>query len=447
MKKSIIIILIALIVTGFAFAGKLTGSAGLRFDVNLDKDDTGYKTWSFVNAASWKYSFDFEVDTTAVEVGEHSTDLWAELAISGSASFGLDEEKDKSGVFDGSYKVELKKAEIHYGEDLIIGLLKVDKGVDYAKHYTKNADGSAKYDTVKDDHEAIAGFTVNFKDWYGGFATKGSWGDETKYTFYGHGRTPEFKFAEDSVTVQAGGYGAYANNSDVFARATYVGGGAKAGYASDKFTAGVGFDAMYDDETFMYEIAANAKYTLNDKCDVKLDVYATPGKLIPLLGVYAGDDADKMKLDAKLSSGYTFDIDENTEVGVTGYVEVTDALIDGREITISATESAKLLEKKALELSLTETYKVYAKTLDLILSAKYTAAKFVASAKISPSFQFANSDADALTKLGFECEIYSEAIIENAKIGLKYSGADFVKAGDTIKKAGTISAYATISFK
>ena len=44
MKKSIIIILIALIVAGFAFAGKLTGSAGLRFDVALDKNDDGFKT-------------------------------------------------------------------------------------------------------------------------------------------------------------------------------------------------------------------------------------------------------------------------------------------------------------------------------------------------------------------------------------------------------------------
>ena len=444
MKKSIIIILIALIVTGFAFAGKLTGSAGLRFDVKLDKDDAGFKNWGFVNASSWQYTFDFEVDTTAVEVGEHKTDLWAELAIEGSASFGINKAPDDGGDFHGEYAVDLSKAEIHYGEDLVIGLLKVGKGVDFASYYKVGANGLPLYDTVKDDHEAIAGFTVNFKDWYGGFATKGSWGDETKYTFYGHARTPEFKFAEDAITVQAGGYGAYANNSDVFARATYLGGGAKAGYASDKFTAGIGFDAMYDDETFMYEAAANAKFTVIEKLDVKLDVYATPGALIPVFTAYAGDDAKKMKLDARLSSGYTFDLNENTEVGVTGYVEVTDALIDGREITISATESAKLLEKKALELSLTETYQVYAKILDLVASVKYTAEKFVATAKLSPSFKF--GDEAKLTKLGFECEIYSEAIIENAKIGLKYSGADFVKAGDTIKKAGTISAYATISF-
>ena len=444
MKKSIIIILIALIVTGFAFAGTLKGSAGIRFDVKLDKDDAGFKNWSFVNASSWQYTFDFEVDTTAIEVGEHKTDLWAELAIEGSASFGINKAPDDGGDFHGEYAVDLSKAEIHYGEDLVIGLLKVGKGVDFASYYKVGANGLPLYDTVKDDHEAIAGFTVNFKDWYGGFATKGSWGDETKYTFYGHARTPEFKFAEDAITVQAGGYGAYANNEDVFARATYVGGGAKAGYASDKFTAGIGFDAMYDDETFMYEAAANAKFTVIEKLDVKLDVYATPGALIPVFAAYAGDDAEKMKLDAKLSSGYTFDINENTEVGVTGYVEVTDALIDGREITISATESAKLLEKKALELSLTETYQVYAKILDLVASVKYTAEKFVATAKLSPSFKF--GDEAKLTKLGFECEIYSEAIIENAKIGLKYSGADFVKAGDTIKKAGTISAYATISF-
>ena len=446
MKKSIIIILIALIVTGFAFAGTLTGSAGIRFDIDLNKDDAGQRNWGFFNEASWKYSFDFEVDTTAVEVGEHQTNLWAELAIDGSATFGLNKATDDEGAFHGEYEVNLTKAEIHYGEDLIIGLLKVDKGVDYAKHYTKNADGSPKYNTVKDDHEAIGGFTVKYKDWYGGFGAKGSWVDENKYTFYGHARTPEFKFAEDQIKVQAGGYGAYANNSNVFARATYIGAGARAAYEADSLKADVGFDAMYDDQKFNFEAAANAKYNVNDKCSVTLNVYATPGRLIPLLGMYAGDDADKIKLDAKLSSGYTFEIDDNTEVGVTGYVEVTDALIDGREITISATESAKLLEKKALELSLTETYKIYAKTLDLILSAKYTAEKFVATAKLSPSFQFANSDADALTKLAFECEIYSDAIIENARIGLKYSGADFVKAGDSIKKAGTISAYATISF-
>ena len=66
MKKGIIVLLIAVLVAGFAFAGKLTGSAGLSFKVDLDN-----KTWGFSNDKAWKYTFNFEFDTTKVEVGEH----------------------------------------------------------------------------------------------------------------------------------------------------------------------------------------------------------------------------------------------------------------------------------------------------------------------------------------------------------------------------------------
>ncbi len=51
--------MIAVLVAGFAFAGTLTGSAGLKFDVDLQN-----KTWGFANPADWKYSFSFEYDTT-----------------------------------------------------------------------------------------------------------------------------------------------------------------------------------------------------------------------------------------------------------------------------------------------------------------------------------------------------------------------------------------------
>ena len=36
MKKGIIVLLIAVLVSGFAFAGKFTGSAGIQFGVDLD---------------------------------------------------------------------------------------------------------------------------------------------------------------------------------------------------------------------------------------------------------------------------------------------------------------------------------------------------------------------------------------------------------------------------
>ena len=39
MKKSIIVLLIAILATGFAFAGTLKGSASLEFNVDLPEED------------------------------------------------------------------------------------------------------------------------------------------------------------------------------------------------------------------------------------------------------------------------------------------------------------------------------------------------------------------------------------------------------------------------
>ena len=55
MKKGIIVLLIAVLVAGFAFAGKLTGDATIKFDTDLKA-----KTWGFANTQSWKYTFSFE---------------------------------------------------------------------------------------------------------------------------------------------------------------------------------------------------------------------------------------------------------------------------------------------------------------------------------------------------------------------------------------------------
>ena len=133
------------------------------------------------------------------------------------------------------------------------------------------------------------------------------------------------------------------------------------------------------------------------------------------------------------------------EVGVKGSVEVTDALIDKREIIISATETVKLLDNKALALTFGETYKIFAKTLKLTAKAEYTAAKFVAWAELKDlSFKF--GDETKVTAIKVECGIKSAAIIENAEIGLKYTGADFAKTGDEITAKGAVTAYVTIAF-
>ena len=63
MKKVIIALLITVLVSGFVFAGTLTGDAALEFGVDLQN-----KSWGFENKASAKYTFNFEFDSSSVEV-------------------------------------------------------------------------------------------------------------------------------------------------------------------------------------------------------------------------------------------------------------------------------------------------------------------------------------------------------------------------------------------
>ena len=454
MKKGIIVLLIAVLVAGFAFAGKLTGSAGLSFNVNLDD-----KTWGFSNDKAWQYSFDFEFDTTKVEVGEHKTDLWAELAISGSATTGLDKAAAAEGEFHGAYAVSLTKAEIHYGENLVFGLLNAGAAADYAKHYSVKA-GGALVSAVAGPSKILPGFTVKYKDITGGFGASGKWNDnDSFYNLFGHVEVPVK--VNDELTVNGAAYFALSNDTQLvgsaWANRIVVGGAAKAGYKAEKISGNVGADLQFNkvndanaEGKFLFEVAADGKYMLNDKDSVSLNVYLAPGqafeaKTAPTTPLYVGDYADSLKLDAKAAAGYTIKSDDNMEIGVSGSVEVTDALIEGREIIISATETVKLLEKKALALTFGETYKIFAKTLKLTAKAEYTAEKFVAWVEAKDiSFKF--GDEVKVTAVKIEAGIKSKAIIENAEIGLKYTGADFAKTNDEITKKGTVSAYVTIAF-
>ncbi|MBO4716556.1 MAG: hypothetical protein J5599_01540 [Spirochaetales bacterium] len=453
MKKGIIVLLIAVLVAGVAFAGTLKGSAGLSFKVDLDE-----KTWGFSNDKAWQYSFDFEFDTTKVEVGEHKTDLWAELAISGSATTGLDKAADAAGEFHGAYAVKLTKAEIHYGENLVFGLLNSGAAADYAKHYSVKV-GGALASAVKGPGAAyLPGFTVKYKDITGGFGAKGQWNDDDSfYNLFGHVEVPVK--INDELTVAGAAYFALSNQPLLggdWANRTVIGGAAKAGYKAEKISGNVAADLQFnkpnvenEDGKFLFEVAADGAYKLNDKDTVSLNVYATPGRIFPVAdtaALYVGDYEKSLKLDAKAAAGYTIKSDDNMEIGVSGYVEVTDALIDKREITVSATETVKLLEKKALALTFSETYKIFAKTLKLTAKAEYTAEKFVAWVEAKDiSFKF--GDEVKVTAIKIEAGIKSTKIIENAEIGLKYTGADFAKnAADEITKKGAVTAYVTIAF-
>ena len=436
MKKSIIVLLIAVLFAGFAFAGTLKGSAGLEFNVDLKK---ATRTWGFRNASEWKYSFEFEYDSTAVELNGEGK-LWAELAINASAWIGLEDAAGASGAVTGEYEVELSKANIHIGDDLVIGILNEGAGKDFAHHYWLDPDtGEIIINYVKDDHEAanIGGFTVTYKDWVGGFGAKGTWAtDPAEFTFYGHGATPEFKFAQDQVKVQAGGYAAYSNNTNVFERASFAGAGAKAEYAADKLTAYAGIDAMYD-AGFRYEALAQATYLIGEKGFVGADAFTANGQFRG----YTGDDENKPILDADVYASYILDVNEDVKVNLFGSVEITDALVADREIVAYASEAATV---KEFTFTLSETYLVYAKGLRLMARVDYKAEKFAAWAQVDPWFSF--GEKTTMTKLGVGCGISTTAIIDKAELGLKYTRADFAKVGDAIKDEGLVTAYVTIAF-
>ena len=62
MKKVIIVLLITVLVAGFAFAGTLKGSAGIEFSVDLNDHESADHAWGFKNTTVGKYSFKFEFD-------------------------------------------------------------------------------------------------------------------------------------------------------------------------------------------------------------------------------------------------------------------------------------------------------------------------------------------------------------------------------------------------
>ena len=312
MKKGIIVLLIAVLVSGFAFAGTFKGSAGIQFGVDLDTH-----AWGFANPKTGKYSFSFELDSTKVAIGEdHSTDVWAELAAEASASIALsDAPLAAPGAVNASYTAKITKANIHVGE-ITFGILNSGKAVNYAASYYKAA-GAPVNDKIGGESNLAPGFTVDYKGWYGGFGATGDWkvegnADDNVRTIWGHAKTQSFELA-DGLTAEAGGYA-------VIGADKYIGGGLKVDYKSDKVTAGIAGDGALKKSTvdFGIEGAIYATYDF-----LRLDIYGASAAYFK--PTYTDDDF--LKLDAKLSAEYTFKLDEEIDLKVTGWVDARDTLI------------------------------------------------------------------------------------------------------------------------
>ena len=435
MKKGIIVLLIAVLISGFAFAGTFNGSAGIEFNVDLDG-----QAWGFANPKTGKYTFKFEFDSTKVAIGaDHQTDVWAELEADASAWVSL----SKAGLATNAdvqpkYTARITKANIHVGE-IVFGILNAGKAVDYAaSYYDDDRDGNPDYDVVKGDDRLLPGFTVTYKGWYGGFGAQGLWDDDSStYEIWAHGKTQSFKFADDQVAVEAGGYAHVGSNTD-----QYIGGGVKADFTSEKVTAGIAGDGVLkrDDVDFGIEGAIYATYDF-----LRLDIYGASKEYF-----WYADDDPFLKLDAKISADYAFTFGDDIELDVTGYVEGRDTLAKYLILIVGATESTTI---DRFYFEATEEFSMFALadadmdaffTLMLDLYAEYNADKFTAWVELVPYFLFdKDDDTKTFGSLEFECGIKSTEIIEFAEVGLTYKNADLVNFEDF---KGTVTAYCTIAF-
>ena len=438
MKKGIIVLLIAVLVSGFAFAGTFKGSAGIQFGVDLDTH-----AWGFANPKTGKYSFKFEFDSTKVAIGEdHQTDVWAELAAEASAWVSLSNAAlAANGDLAPKYTAKITKANIHVGE-ITFGILNAGKAVDYAASYYKTAAGAPVYNFLGGENGLAPGFTVEYKGWYGGFGATGDWkvednADDNVRTIWGHGKTQSFELA-DGLTAEAGGYA-------VIGADKYIGGGLKVDYASEKLTAGIAGDGALKkgDVNFGLEGAIYATYDF-----LRLDIY---GASAAYLGAPYTED-DFLKLDAKISAKKTFDLNEDIALAVEGWVDARDTLIKALSLEIGSTQ-ATTVDAFTIELKEVATLKNLADadkdvTVGLVASEKvtYKAEKFTAYESVAATFDF--SADESLKALVLEAGISSTAIVENATLALVYKtlANKIAFKDDANGSKGAITASCTINF-
>ncbi|MCQ2411408.1 MAG: hypothetical protein MJ057_00450 [Sphaerochaetaceae bacterium] len=417
MKKGIITLLIVALVASCAFAGTLKGAAQIDFGYNLDTTD-----WGFKNSSVSNYTFSFEYDTTKVEVADHSTEIWAEIAANASAKISqANAGQDKANI---AVTTAITKANIHVGE-WTFGILGSGATLDLASSYYLNSSKKPVDNTIQAVSGVYDGFTVSYKDWNGGFGAKGNI-EGKAYNFYGHVETPTFKFADEAVSVNAGAYLVYSDSD------SYAGASAKAAYKADDLSASVAVDGKYDNGNVLYEVAAKAAYKF-----VTVDAYVTPGAMTVDAAKYTGDNAKTPSVNAKVAASYDFDI-EDVAVAVEGAVDARNLLVDAREITVGAAETCTI---DAFEVEVAESYAVFANVLDLSETVTYTAEKFTAFEECAIVLAFDIND--VVVSVPFKCGISSDAIVENAELSLVYAGLNFK---DVENHLGTITASAKIAF-
>ena len=286
MKKTIAILLVAILAVGSAFAA-FSGSAQVGVGANFDSGE-----WGFIGNET-KVTFDVDLATmNAEDVSEG--DIYASI----KGSLGLRLVSDQDGIATANPFDNINMAP--YGKGSVFGVYgKIDeakiaganwyvslKGVadvnDFAKSsidtWTAKNDLDDDWGFLKADYDKNAtwkvgyakapGVEIGIYDFIVGVGFKAEAVKEPEVDLFAkkaltlYAKTPEFEVI-DGLTIQAGA--TYANVDAVYNDGTAVnafGASAKVAYASDLLNATVATDMGYDvdKEEFGADIAANVTY-------------------------------------------------------------------------------------------------------------------------------------------------------------------------------------------
>ena len=477
MKKGIIVLLIAVLVSGFAFAG-FSGYAGIQLNAKLDA-----KEYGFANKHDIGFTFEFAADTKEITgeklYGELKATAKAIVDESNNAVIGLvfnsDDYDEDAGIMSayGKYAVglilDIDTAKI-VGDGWYVDILGVKKAYDYAKAAVatawqdkdKNAFGVQK---LNDDDEPLkkykksaSSYSVAYKKapgvafGYAGFvASVGFLKNADGTAFSATIETPEFAFSDDAVKVQAAAEaskkaGPKDVNVGASAKATIAIQDIKVGVAADFGLEGIRTDAV------KFNMDARVDFTYNF---VAVNVYTFVGEKLKAGGEKWGGCGDddcykKFYLEAKAA----FDL-------------------NAFELPLKVAVTAKNIVdnpdwQKGLDLGLTVDFAKDALTAGAGFDINLKDSKWTAKAKAKYAFEQFTAGVgvqvkgkDGLTAINAAVFAETDKLVQNVRLGLGYGlkadnlmedggwtaiGDGNYSADFKAEKYGDISAYAIIKF-
>ena len=437
MKKTIAILLVAVLAAGSVFAG-FSGSASVKAGYDLQNKEYGF----FENGTNVKLNLELGTQV-AEEAGEG--DVYASIKATLEARVMNDPYRgdgnvvpyDKNAYVNGYFPVsviaKVTEAKVN-GSNWYVSILGVPSVPDFAKSAIdtykdkkadvdfdewgfKYKDDVKKPDTYKVDYDKAPGVEVGYADYVVGVGFKS---DASGKAFTAYAKTPEYTF--DAVKAQFAAVASKKAGTGI----KNVGASAKASYATDVLSVSLATDlgaAIANETKFNADVAANFKYDF-----VTVDAYfATKAKSITdknLLSVKAVTDLNSFEVPVKLSlTGKDLINKQNLKA------EVEFVAVEG--LTVKANAGYVIADKK----------------VSVGGGVEYKADAYKATANAGFETKVGTENSNVLT---FDAAVESDVIIPGATLKLAYGKTaddQNLLSGQTLAQdLGKVEASCTIKF-